>query len=110
MMGCISIGGAGYHLHNFFDSVEKIRFKYVSFGHVHKNAFKAPLGALNADMNLFVKCAHNISDEGNRKRRVPHGLEGLQEQFRLPVAFQLEGYAEARHREMIAMVEKDEEE
>ena len=30
--------------------------------------------ALNADLNLLVKCAHNISDEGNRKRRLENGL------------------------------------
>jgi len=112
MLGVTSIGGgkAGYHLHNFFDSFEKIRFKYAFFGHEHSHAFQAPLGAVNADLNLLVKCVHNISDEGNRKQRVPNGLQALQEQVRLPIAFQLEGYIDARHRELTAIVEKDEEE
>jgi len=103
-------GGVGIHLHNFFDSASRIRFKYAYFGHVHKHAYTAPLGAMNADMNLFVKCAHNISDEGNRKQRLDHGLEILAQSYSLPEAFQLEGYVDARHKEMVVLVEEDEEE
>lgn len=100
----------GVHLHNFFDSASKIRFKYAYFGHVHTHAYSAPLGAMNADMNLFVKCAHNISDDGNRKQRLENGLAILAQSYPLPSAFQLEGYVDARHEEMVALVEKDEEE
>ena len=103
-------GGVGYHLHNFFDDAERIRFKYAYYGHVHKHAYTAPLGALNADLNLLVKCAHNISDEGNRKRRLKNGLQLLEEMYSLPAAFQIEGYVDARHRELITILEQDEKE
>lgn len=103
-------GGAGVHLHNFFDSAEAIRFKYAYYGHIHKHAYSVPLGGMNADMNLFIKCAHNISDEGNRKQRLENGLDLFTESFPLPAAFELEGYIDARHEEMVALIEKDEEE
>ena len=97
-------------MHNFFDSAKSIRFKYAYFGHVHAHAYSAPLGAMNADMSLFVKCAHNISDEGNRKQRLENGLQILAESYPLPEAFQLEGYVDARHDEMVTLVEEDEKE
>jgi hypothetical protein len=102
-------GGVGYHLHNFFDSADNIRFKYAYYGHVHKHAYTAPLGAMNADMNVLVKCAHNISDEGNRKQRFKNGLQFLEHSHSpLPIAFHIKGYVDARHRELIDLVENDE--
>eukprot|EP00553_Chaetoceros_curvisetus_P005922 CAMPEP_0204618206 /NCGR_PEP_ID=MMETSP0717-20131115/4938_1 /ASSEMBLY_ACC=CAM_ASM_000666 /TAXON_ID=230516 /ORGANISM="Chaetoceros curvisetus" /LENGTH=463 /DNA_ID=CAMNT_0051631897 /DNA_START=24 /DNA_END=1415 /DNA_ORIENTATION=+ len=111
MMGSSNIyGGVGYHLHNFFDSAERIRFKYAYFGHIHKHAYDVPLGAMNADMNLLLKCAHELPDEGNRKQRVENGLKELEKESGLPLALQLKGYVEARHKETVRMLEKDEEE
>ena len=108
--GHMFFGGVGFHLHNFFDSADKIRFKYRYYGHIHDHAFEVPLGALNADMNLFVKCAHNISDAGNRKERLQNGLDLLSQSYKLPVAFEIDGYVDARHAEMKILVENDEEE
>jgi len=108
----------GYHLHNFFDSADQIRFKYAHFGHVHDTAFSVPLGGLNADMSLFVKCAHNISDAENRKKRINQtdlvsivgGQRHMIEDHLEPLVFHtLKGYVDARHEEMVALVEKDEE-
>jgi len=103
-------GGVGYHLHNFFVSTDKLRFKHAFYGHAHKNAFTVPLGAMNSDLMLLVKCCHNISDTGNRKQRLVDGLEMLDNEFGLPASFRLEGYVDARHREMTALVVSDEEE
>jgi hypothetical protein len=103
-------GGVGFHLHNFFNSADEIRFKYAYFGHVHKNAYNDPLGALNADMSMFVKCAHDIDDTGNRKTRLENGLGILEQHFKLPAAFQVDGYMDARHDEMVKLVEEDEKE
>jgi hypothetical protein len=108
--GALIFGGVGHHLHNFFDSADNIRFKYAYYGHAHKHAYSAPLGAMNADMNLLVKCAHNISDTGNRKQRFKNGLQTLEESHPLPTAFYIKGYVDARHRELIDLVENDEEE
>jgi hypothetical protein len=108
--GALIFGGVGHHLHNFFDSADSIRFKYAYYGHVHRHAYTAPLGAMNADMNMLVKCAHNISDKGNRKQRFENGLKTLEESHPLPTAFYIKGYVDARHRELIDLVENDEEE
>ena len=77
----------GFHLHNFFDSSSKLRFKHKYYGHVHDKAFDIPLDAINADLNILVKCMHNMSDVGNRKRRVENGLKVLEDELALPVAF-----------------------
>ena len=103
-------GATGYHMHNFFVLANKLRFKHAYYGHKHEHAFTAPLGAMNADINLLVKCVHNISDEGNKKQRIVNGLEVFLELFPLPASFLLEGYIDARHEEMKALVKKDEEE
>ena len=97
-------------MHNFFVLANKLRFKHAYYGHKHEHAFTAPLGAMNADINLLVKCVHNISDEGNKKQRIVNGLEVFLELFPLPASFLLEGYIDARHEEMKALVKKDEEE
>ena len=101
-------GGAGFHLHNFFDSIEKLRFKYRYYGHIHNNALTVPLGAMNADLMVMVKCIHNVSDDGDRKRRLVNGLKMLEDEFELPAAFQLPGYIDKRHAEIKALVEEDE--
>ena len=75
MQGYLMYGGLGYHLHNFFVSPELLRFKHFTYGHRHDYAYDVPLGAMNADLNLLVKCAHNISDQGNRKQRLENGLD-----------------------------------
>lgn len=110
IMGVGQWGGVGYHLHNFFVSTDALRFKHAYYGHPHKHAYVVPLGAMNADLNVLVKCVHNISDHGNRKQRLLNGLELLAQQFDLPAAFQLPGYVEARHAEVLALVLQDEEE
>mmetsp|Transcript_37639 Transcript_37639/g.90765 ORF Transcript_37639/g.90765 Transcript_37639/m.90765 type:complete len:555 (-) Transcript_37639:42-1706(-) len=110
MSGIYVFGGVGFHLHNFFNSADEIRFKYAYFGHTHKNAFDVPLGALNADMNLFVKCAHDIDDTGNKKSRLKNGLDILGREYKLPAAFLIDGYVDARHDEMVKLVEEDEKE
>lgn len=102
-------GGAGYHLHNFFQNEQAIRFKYGYFGHKHPDAVgqqAIPLGALNADLNLMVRCARGADDSTSRKRRHPLGLKALNHS--LPVAFQIPGYISSRHDELAQMVQSDE--
>lgn len=131
--GNLRYGGLGYHLHNFFVDPKALRFKYQTYGHPVKHAYgdnAIPLGALNPDMNVLVKCAHGIDDTGSGKRRVKNGLEHFkrlsknyenidksnnnkntnQNYITLPLAFQIPGYVESRHKELIAMVQQDEEE
>jgi len=100
----------GYHLHNFFVSTEKLRFKYAYYGHPHKGVFDTPLGAINADFNLLVKCARNASDEGDFKQRYKNELDILANTSQLPALFQIENYVKTRHEEMKALVQEDEDE
>jgi len=103
-------GGTGFHFHNFFDSIEKLRFKYRFYGHVHTHAFSAPLMGIDTDLTLLVRCMRNMSDDGNRKQRLTNGLDILAETFELPVLFQVKGYVDARHEEVKFLIKMDEEE
>lgn len=64
---------------------------------------------MNADVNLFVKCAHDIDDTGIRKIRLTNGLDILERESQLPAAFQVDGYVDARHDEMVKLVEDEDE-
>ena len=92
----------------FLDSIQKLRFKHAFYDHADSHAFDIPLGGMNSDLNLLVKSVHNISDEGNRKQRLENGLKKLEDEYELPMAFQLPGYVEKRHQELKAMLEEDE--
>ena len=103
-------GGVGFHLHNFFVNSNSLRFKHLTYGHEHKHAYSVPLGAMNADLNLLVKCVHNISDVGNRKERLDNGLALLvaKKEYDLPAAFKINGYIDARHQEVLKLLLEDE--
>ena len=104
-------GNRAFHLHNFYVSLEKLRFKHLTYGHLHENAFNVPLGALNADLNVLVKCVMERDDTGNRWQRLEHGLEKMKNNsYDLPIAFQLEGYNERRFEEVKKLIAVDEEE
>ena len=95
----------------FFDSSDSIRFKYSSYGHVHEHVYTTPLGAIHADINMFVKCAHNLPDKGNRKQRFLNGLAAVEESHpTLLAAFSIKGYFYARHCEMIDLLKTDKKE
>jgi len=53
----------GYHFHNFFDSAEKIQFKYQTYGHAIKNAKDVPIWELHEDLRLAVECARGTSNK-----------------------------------------------
>ena len=52
----------GYHVHNFFDDVSVMRQKYLTYGHAQTDALVKPLGDLNREVNLMVRCA--LEDDG----------------------------------------------
>ena len=62
-------------------------------------------------MNMFVKCAHNLPDKGNRTQRFLKDLAAVEENHLTPLAnFSIQAYVDARHCKIIDLIEKDREE
>lgn len=122
----------GYHVHNFFDDISVMRQKYLTYGHAQTDALTKPLGELNREVNLMVRCALNNTEESmdgsvmnkykTREERRKHailrrkgGLEFLKnanygyDGGAVPLAFRIQKYVDARHEEMVRMVRTDEE-
>ena len=87
-------GHTGYNFHNFFDSVETLRNKYLTYGHVNRQAMKIPLGDLGDDLKMAVDCVLG-------KRGKHMGLEGVSGDR--PIYF-TEGYVKVRHERFREMV------
>jgi len=86
----------GFHIHNFIEHCDLLRFKYSTYGEPTKANITAPLGELHIALNELVKCTM----ERTQDRHAP-----LKE---VPLAFQLKSYVEARQREVKVVVERDE--
>lgn len=123
----------GYHVHNFFDNVHVMRQKYLTYGHAQTDALVKPLGDLNREVNLMVRCALNEKDDNDamdgsvmnkyktkddrRKHAILRRKGGLDflkganyGYGAVPLAFEMQEYVDARHGEMVEMIRADEEE
>lgn len=122
----------GYHIHNFFDDMGLMRQKYLTYGHAIGDALTKPLSDMNREVNLMVRCArqnHTYELEGSimniyksniERRKGPiymrkGGLDYLRRANygddtggAVPLAFRIDEYVSARHKEMVASIEKDE--
>lgn len=122
----------GYHVHNFFDDISIMRQKYLTYGHAQVDALTKPLGDLNREVNLMVRCAVNEEEEDamdgsvmtkykTKDDRRNHailrrkgGLNFLKvanygyDGGAVPLAFRIQEYVNSRHTEMVDMVKKDE--
>lgn len=123
----------GYHVHNFFDDISIMRQKYLTYGHAQVDALTKPLGDLNREVNLMVRCAVNEEEDDamdgsvmtkykTKDERRNHailrrkgGLNFLKvanygyDGGAVPLAFRIQEYVNSRHAEMVDMVRKDEE-
>ncbi|KAL3804038.1 hypothetical protein HJC23_006429 [Cyclotella cryptica] len=122
----------GYHVHNFFDDIGVMRQKYLTYGHAQTDALTKPLGDLNREVNLMVRCAVDGDDsdamdgsvmkiykskDDRRKHAIMRRKGGLEFLKRanygwnggaVPLAFRIQEYVDARHDEMVAMIHADE--
>ena len=92
----------GFHIHNFVEHCDLLRFKYSTYGEPTKAHITAPLGKLHVNLDQLVKCTmERTQDHARLKSITDSGGE-------VPLAFQLKSYVEARHREVKVVVERDE--
>ena len=110
-----------------------MRQKYLTYGHAQVDALTKPLGDLNREVNLMVRCAVNEEEDDamdgsvmtkykTKDERRNHailrrkgGLNFLKvanygyDGGAVPLAFRIQEYVNSRHAEMVDMVRKDEE-
>ena len=98
----------GFHLHNFFDTISDMRTKYKTYGHPVKDIERKTVGEISSDIDLMADCVMRRSETGNKRRRVDGGWMSISSNH-LPLAFlAAPSYPEARHHELKAMLEEDE--
>lgn len=110
-----------------------MRKKYLTYGHAQTDALTKPLGDLNREVNLMVRCAmdpngddgmdgsimskYKTKDERRKNAilRRKGGLDFLRKANfgwnggAVPLAFRMNEYVDARQEEMVDMVKADEE-
>ena len=71
----------GFHLHNWFASIETLRYKYHTYGHRHRNVYARPLGDLNKDLEILVKCVMDTRPDYKDDRKRLHMKEFIDTQI-----------------------------
>jgi Glycosyltransferase family 17 len=97
----------GFHFHNFFEDLNKIRHKYLTYGHPDMNAPIKPVYNLSNDLKLMYKCVKNLTDEPDQVWKREVGGFGSVDPL-MPIYFQDENYRQRRHAYVQEMVEHDE--
>ena len=108
--GGAMVGGIGansfsaFHLHNFFDSIEILRNKYVTYSHPDEKFATIPLGDIHEDINLTVTCIGKLA-ENHDKDPFTILKEGNR---RIPILFNHSSdYVKYRNKELMDMIDED---
>ena len=98
------MGHTGYHFHNYFETTQQLRNKYMTYGHPVKEAENMSISEMHPDLDVMVDCVLGRSATNN-KHNVSSvaGFGG-----RIPIAYELDGYLTARHAELESMLNEDE--
>ena len=100
----------GFHLHNFFNNLEELRFKYKTYGHFDRNADRKPLVNIQEDVATAVYCVEETKHNPKLVKHVIGGFDAVVEDGKgpTPIVFQnLPQYRIARHMELKQMIEED---
>jgi len=103
-------GHTAYHFHNFFTTLDDLRFKYKTYGHGEADALTKPLGKLQSDIDMAVRCVMNRTKDGLSTPYLSGGVDGISG-GRIPLVFEDESagsYRKDRHRELYEMIVADE--
>ena len=106
-----------FHFHNFFESTDEIRHKYLTYGEPIQKANHVPLSAIHSALSVAVSCVHGWQNPGTRK----YHLGGDKEVFaslssslttnqgpRRPIFFDNPDIRNLRHQHVRSLIAKDE--
>ena len=99
----LPFGYNAFHLHNSFPNAEVLRNKYKTYMHPVKEAMEMAMSDIHDDLKTMIQCAFN------QESTTPYKLLkwGLDKFPVLPIAFQIEGYVDARMAELKEMLSMD---
>ena len=101
----------GYQFHNFFVSLQTLRFKYETYGHPKKGASHIPLAQIQPnDVGFMVDCLTGRSTSGSKWKQ-PGRSDWMMVDpvWGTPIAFKkVPSYVKLRHREFQRELEQDE--
>ncbi|KAK1748020.1 beta-1,4-mannosyl-glycoprotein 4-beta-N-acetylglucosaminyltransferase [Skeletonema marinoi] len=100
------MGHTGFHFHNFFDTTQQLRNKYRTYGHPVPKANNMTISEIHPDLDLFVDCVLNRNATSNKHKTLTTRLEEFE--GRIPIAYTIDGYSLARHKEMGQILLEDE--
>mmetsp|Transcript_12064 Transcript_12064/g.22465 ORF Transcript_12064/g.22465 Transcript_12064/m.22465 type:complete len:530 (-) Transcript_12064:34-1623(-) len=100
------MGHTGFHFHNYFETTQHLRKKYMTYGHPIREAENMTVGEMHPDLDVMVDCVLGRNTANNKHNTLPSRLEEFE--GRIPIAYGLEGYTMARHSELKAILMDDE--
>jgi len=104
-------GHIAFHFHNAFDDFQELRHKYKTYGHPISKAFQMPLGELQEDIDMAVKCVMNrTTTEAAASKKMEYVRGGFNNVLgRKPILYENSPeYRSARNSEFKEMVIADE--
>ena len=67
--GHLSAFATGFHFHNFFEELDTLRNKYLTYAHPHYNAMSATLSSMHEDIDLLVRCMKGLPNSNTTSVR-----------------------------------------
>lgn len=56
---------SAFHFHNFFDDLQTLRNKYLTYGHADPDAMNIPLSSVAEDVDIVVRCVHGVPNNSS---------------------------------------------
>ena len=100
------MGHTGFHFHNYFETTDQLRTKYMTYGHPVKTADNMSVAEIHPDLDLMTDCVLGRSLEKNKHLTLSMRLANFR--GRIPIAYRLKGYSVARHLELRNILSEDE--
>lgn len=113
----LSIWQSGYHFEHFFDNTAHVRWSNK------QKLMTRPLGTIKDDLNKLVECVIDRPGNTDTSNLIPLPIKNIdyhdqnyaplefllkENSLYLPIAFQSKAYVLARHKELRAIITKDE--
>lgn len=92
-------GWSAFHLHNYFNSIEVLRRKYLTYSHPIEDAEISSLNNIHGDVTTMLNCLQKLEED--------HSMTTIASDRPIPIIFQHSDYVEARNEELIGMVKLD---
>ncbi len=99
------MGHTGYHFHNYFDTTDQLRNKYMTYGHPIAGVDRMSVSEIHPDLDLMVDCVLGRPSTNNKHTTLSTKLKDFE--GRIPIAYGFDEYVVARHNELKMILTED---